>query len=570
MKKLINDVQDVLDEQLAGLAKAHPSLTLHQDPVYVTRADAPVAGKVALLSGGGSGHEPMHCGYIGQGMLSGACPGEIFTSPTPDKIFECAMQIDGGEGVLLIIKNYTGDILNFETATELLHDSGVKVTTVVIDDDVAVKDSLYTAGRRGVANTVLIEKLVGAAAERGDSLDACAELGRKLNNQGHSIGIALGACTVPAAGKPSFTLADNEMEFGVGIHGEPGIDRRPFSSLDQTVDEMFDTLLENGSYHRTLRFWDYQQGSWQEEPQTKQPLQSGDRVIALVNNLGATPLSELYGVYNRLTTRCQQAGLTIERNLIGAYCTSLDMTGFSITLLKVDDETLALWDAPVHTRPLTGVNKEIAMSLSRTQIVNWLTRCGDIFSTESEYLTGLDREIGDADHGLNMNRGFSKVVEKLPAIADKDIGFILKNTGMTLLSSVGGASGPLFGTFFIRAAQATQARQSLTLEELYQMFRDGADGVISRGKAEPGDKTMCDVWVSVVESLRQSCEQNLSVPAALDTASSIAESAAQSTITMQARKGRASYLGERSIGHQDPGATSVMFMMQMLALAAKE
>lgn len=352
MKKLINDVQDVLDEQLAGLAKAHPSLTLHQDPVYVTRADAPVTGKVALLSGGGSGHEPMHCGYIGQGMLSGACPGEIFTSPTPDKIFECAMQIDGGEGVLLIIKNYTGDILNFETATELLHDSGVKVTTVVIDDDVAVKDSLYTAGRRGVANTVLIEKLVGAAAERGGSLDACAELGRKLNNQGHSIGIALGACTVPAAGKPSFTLADNEMEFGVGIHGEPGIDRRPFSSLDQTVDEMFDTLLENGSYHRTLRFWDYQQGSWQEEQQTKQPLQSGDRVIALVNNLGATPLSELYGVYNRLTTRCQQAGLTIERNLIGAYCTSLDMTGFSITLLKVDDETLALWDAPVHTPAL--------------------------------------------------------------------------------------------------------------------------------------------------------------------------------------------------------------------------
>lgn len=570
MKKLINDVQDVLDEQLAGLAKAHPSLTLHQDPVYVTRADAPVAGKVALLSGGGSGHEPMHCGYIGQGMLSGACPGEIFTSPTPDKIFECAMQVDGGEGVLLIIKNYTGDILNFETATELLHDSGVKVTTVVIDDDVAVKDSLYTAGRRGVANTVLIEKLVGAAAERGDSLDACAELGRKLNNQGHSIGIALGACTVPAAGKPSFTLADNEMEFGVGIHGEPGIDRRPFSSLDQTVDEMFDTLLVNGSYHRTLRFWDYQQGSWQEEQQTKQPLQSGDRVIALVNNLGATPLSELYGVYNRLTTRCQQAGLTIERNLIGAYCTSLDMTGFSITLLKVDDETLALWDAPVHTPALTGVNKEKAMSLSRTQIVNWLTRCGDIFSTESEYLTGLDREIGDADHGLNMNRGFSKVVEKLPAIADKDIGFILKNTGMTLLSSVGGASGPLFGTFFIRAAQATQARQSLTLEELYQMFRDGADGVISRGKAEPGDKTMCDVWVPVVESLRQSSEQNLSVPVALEAASSIAESAAQSTITMQARKGRASYLGERSIGHQDPGATSVMFMMQMLALAAKE
>ncbi|MCX9004365.1 dihydroxyacetone kinase subunit DhaL [Citrobacter portucalensis] len=210
------------------------------------------------------------------------------------------------------------------------------------------------------------------------------------------------------------------------------------------------------------------------------------------------------------------------------------------------------------------------MSLNRTQIVNWLYRCGEIFTTESDFLTGLDREIGDADHGLNMHRGFSKVVEKLPSIADKDIGFILKNTGMVLLSSVGGASGPLFGTFFIRAAQVTQAHQSLTLEELYQMMRDGAEGVISRGKAEPGDKTMCDVWLPVVESLRQSCEQTLSVQAALEAASQQAEAAAQSTITMQARKGRASYLGERSIGHQDPGATSVMFMMQMLAQASRE
>ena len=317
MKKLINRVEDVLNEQLAGLAKAYPSLALHQDPVYVTRADAPVMGKVALLSGGGSGHEPMHCGYIGQGMLSGACPGEIFTSPTPDKMFECAM-----------------------------------VTTMVVDDDVAVKDSLYTAGRRGVANTVLIEKLVGAAAERGDSLEACAALGRKLNNQGHSIGIAIGACTVPAAGQPSFTLQDNEMEFGVGIHGEPGIDRRPFTSLDQTVDEMFDTLLENGNYSRTLRHWDNVQGAWQEGKESKRALQSGDRVIALVNNLGATPLSELFGVYNRLESRCQDAGIVIERNLIGSYCTSLDMTGFSITLLQVDDETLSLWDAPVHTPAL--------------------------------------------------------------------------------------------------------------------------------------------------------------------------------------------------------------------------
>lgn len=210
------------------------------------------------------------------------------------------------------------------------------------------------------------------------------------------------------------------------------------------------------------------------------------------------------------------------------------------------------------------------MSLTRAQIVSWLYHCGEVFTRESDFLTGLDREIGDADHGLNMHRGFSKVVEKLPSVEDKDIGFILKNTGMTLLSNVGGASGPLFGTFFIRAAQVTQAHQSLTLEELYQMIREGAEGVINRGKAEPGDKTMCDVWLAVVASLRQSSEQNVSLNAALDAACQQAESAAQSTITMQARKGRASYLGERSIGHQDPGATSVMFMMQMLAAAARE
>ncbi|WP_210448235.1 dihydroxyacetone kinase subunit DhaL [Pantoea ananatis] len=210
------------------------------------------------------------------------------------------------------------------------------------------------------------------------------------------------------------------------------------------------------------------------------------------------------------------------------------------------------------------------MSLTRAQIVSWLYRCGEVFTRESDFLTGLEREIGDADHGLNMHRGFSKVVEKLPSVEDKDIGFILKNTGMTLLSNVGGASGPLFGTFFIRAAQVTQAHQSLTLEELYQMIREGAEGVINRGKAEPGDKTMCDVWLAVVASLRQSSEQNVSLTAALDAACQQAESAAQSTITMQARKGRASYLGERSIGHQDPGATSVMFMMQMLAAAARE
>ncbi|MCU9998571.1 dihydroxyacetone kinase subunit DhaK [[Pasteurella] aerogenes] len=352
MKKLINSVETVLNEQLQGLAKSHPNLILNTDPVYVRRADTPISGKVALISGGGSGHEPMHAGFVGKGMLDAACPGAIFTSPTPDQMFECGLSVDSGAGVLLLVKNYTGDVLNFETATELLADSGVKVATVLVDDDVAVKDSLYTAGRRGVANTVILEKLLGAAAVKGYTLEQLADLGYKLNNAGHSIGVALGACTVPAAGKPSFTLAENEMEFGVGIHGEPGIERRQFINLDKTVTEMFDTLIAHGDYERTVRRWNHKINQWDELQDSKKALQKGDRVIALVNNLGAVPLSELYGVYNKLEQIATAFGLKIERNLIGSFCTSLDMQGISITLLKVDDDILELWDAPVNTPAL--------------------------------------------------------------------------------------------------------------------------------------------------------------------------------------------------------------------------
>ncbi|WP_373767519.1 dihydroxyacetone kinase subunit DhaK [Glaesserella sp.] len=352
MKKLINDVERILDEQLLGLSLAHPGLNVHHDPVYVTRRDAPVANKVALISGGGSGHEPMHAGFVGQGMLDGACPGAIFTSPTPDQMYECGLAVDSGNGVLLIIKNYTGDVLNFETAVELLHGDGVKVASVLVDDDVAVKDSLYTAGRRGVANTVLIERLLGAAAAQGQDLDELVELGHKLNNNGHSIGIALGACTVPAAGKPSFTLAEDEMEFGVGIHGEPGIERRTFTNLNDTVDQMFATLIENGDYQRTIRVWDREAGCWQEQEQRKTALQFGNRVIAMVNNLGAVPTSELYAVFARLKHNCEQFGLRVERSMVGSFCTSLDMQGISITLLKVDERDLGLFDAPVNTPAL--------------------------------------------------------------------------------------------------------------------------------------------------------------------------------------------------------------------------
>ena len=308
-----------------------------------------MAGKVAIISGGGSGHEPMHGGFVGKGMLDAACPGEVFTSPTPDQMYEAAKAVNSGAGVLFLVKNYTGDVLNFETAAELAHGDGIPVQNILIDDDVAVKDSLYTAGRRGVGTTVLVEKIVGAAAEAGYSLDQCADLARKANSYGRSMGMALTSCTVPAAGKPTFELGENEMEIGIGIHGEPGQKRMPLTSADEITRVMAEEIITDPAYSRIVREWDRDAGDWVEKSLTDEPLKKGDKVIAFVNSMGGTPVSELYAVYRKLDEVCKAHGIEIVRNLIGPYITSLEMAGMSITLLKADDEILKFWDAPVKT-----------------------------------------------------------------------------------------------------------------------------------------------------------------------------------------------------------------------------
>ncbi len=328
MKKLINDAEAVVDEALAGMTAAHPDLLRVIEPNVVVRADGPRSGKVGIISGGGSGHEPMHGGFVGLGMLDAACPGAVFTSPVPDQMLAATKAVDGGAGVLHIVKNYTGDVMNFELAAELAQAEGIEVTSVVIADDVAVKDSLYTAGRRGVGGTVLAEKIVGAAAEEGQDLAAVTALCQKVQDNVRSMGMALTSCTVPAAGKPTFEIGDDEMEIGVGIHGEPGRERRALASADEVTEALMTPILDD------------------------LPFSSGDRVIAFVNGMGGTPLIELYVVYNKVAAMCRDRGVTIERNLIGSYITSLDMAGASITLLKVDDEMLRLWDAPVHTAAL--------------------------------------------------------------------------------------------------------------------------------------------------------------------------------------------------------------------------
>ena len=323
MKKLINQIDDVLVESLRGLGLAHPDIVeVSLDPRLVTRKTRGRPGKVALISGGGSGHEPLHAGFVGLGMLDAACPGEVFTSPTPDQILAAAEAVENGGGILWIVKNYAGDVMNFEMAAEFFEG---EQETVVTNDDVAVEDSLHSQGRRGVAATVVVEKIVGAAAERGSDLQQCKELGERINAASGSMGIALSSCIVPAAGSPTFELGPDELEIGVGIHGEPGRRREKIRPADELIEELVEAI------HSDI-----------------QP-ESGSEVLTLVNGMGGTPLLELYLVFDAVHRACESRGLSISRSLVGNYCTSLEMQGCSVTLTKLDEELKSLWDAPVHT-----------------------------------------------------------------------------------------------------------------------------------------------------------------------------------------------------------------------------
>ena len=328
MKKLINDPQDVVVEALRGIEGAHPELQVDHEHKVIYRGDAPKKNKVGIISGGGSGHEPLHGGFVGLGMLDAACAGEVFTSPVPDQMLAATKLVDGGAGVLHVVKNYTGDVMNFDMAAELAAATGAQVLSVVTDDDVAVQDSTWTAGRRGVGVTVLLEKIAGAAAEQGRDLDQVAEVARTVNANGRSMGVALTSCTVPAAGKPTFDLGEGEMELGVGIHGEPGRERLPMAPASEIAALLVEPVLADLS------------------------LSKGDPIIAFVNGLGGTPLIELYVLFNEVQKILGGRGVSIARSLVGFYITSLEMAGASITLLKVDDELLSLWDAPVNTAAL--------------------------------------------------------------------------------------------------------------------------------------------------------------------------------------------------------------------------
>ena len=323
MKKLINKPESVVNACLKGFEAASGDLVaVYYDPNYVTRKHLK-KGKVALLSGGGSGHEPLHAGFIGTGMLDAACPGDVFTSPTPIQMEAATRAVDGGAGVLYIVKNYSGDIMNFEMAVDMCE--GIQIATVIVDDDVAVKDSLYTIGRRGVGATVFVEKIAGGSAERGDKLEKVVSYANYCRENSRSMGMALTSCTVPAAGKPTFDIGDDEIEMGVGIHGEPGRIRMKHKPANELVDIMFQAVTDD------------------------LPYKNGEASIVMLNGMGGTPLIELYGLYARVAELAAKKGIKIARNLVGNYITSLEMQGFSLTMMKATDEILSLWDAPVHT-----------------------------------------------------------------------------------------------------------------------------------------------------------------------------------------------------------------------------
>jgi len=328
VKKLINDPADVISEALRGIAMAHPELRVDHTNRIIYRGDAPVTGKVGLLSGGGSGHEPLHGGFVGRGMLDAACAGEVFTSPVPDQMLEATKNVDGGAGVLHIVKNYTGDVMNFEMAAELADAEGITVESVLVDDDVAVQDSTFTAGRRGVGATVLVEKIAGAAADQGRGLADVADVARRANAASRSMGVALTSCTVPAVGHPTFELSDTEIEVGVGIHGEPGRQRLPMQPARDIAELMLDAVLSDLDFA------------------------GDDGVILFVNGMGGTPLIELYVMYAEYAAILDKAGIRVARSLVGPYITSLDMAGCSVTLLRADDDMLRLWDHPVNTPAL--------------------------------------------------------------------------------------------------------------------------------------------------------------------------------------------------------------------------
>ncbi len=564
MKKLINRPERVVEEMLEGLLVLYPGLArLSHHPVLL-RADAEEARErqIALISGGGSGHEPAHGGYIGAGMLSAAVAGEVFTSPSADSVLAAIKAVSGRPGALLIVKNYTGDRLNFGLAAEMARAEGICVETVVVADDVALADTEETAGRRGLAGTVLIHKIAGAAAAAGMDLPQVASIAQAAADSVGSMGISLSAGIAPAVGKASFTLGESEMELGLGIHGEPGVRRVPLLSADEVVDQLVMEIVS------TL------------------PLRPGERIAALINNLGATTTMELAIVARRTMSALESHGLTAERFYGGTFLSSLEMAGVSLSLLRVDDQRLKWLDAPtsapawpsVLAKAPSPVSERIIHSAQETApLVERPVQteagartqqaiaavCHALIEAEDR-LTEMDRVVGDGDLGSNMARAARVVQENLRSYPLDDLPETMKTLGVTLQEVLGGSSGPLYGVLLLRTGMFLEGDPANDLRRWAVALLEGCGAISELGGARAGDRTMLDALLPFVQTFRDGISAGLSAKDAVADAVIAAEGGAKATARMIPRRGRSSYLGERALGHIDPGAMAVVIVFRAL------
>ncbi|MEX3900669.1 dihydroxyacetone kinase subunit DhaL [Paraburkholderia sp. BR10954] len=565
MKKLINDVSTVVPDMLDGLIALNPQLSLLQGGTIVLRADAEAVaarGEVALISGGGSGHEPAHGGYVGHGMLSAAVAGEIFTSPSTDAVLDAIRAVAGPAGALLIVKNYTGDRFNFGLAAEIARAEGIPVEMMIVADDVALSASGDHAGRRGLAGTVLVHKIAGAAAARGLPLPEVARIAKEAAASLGTMGVALTPCTVPAAGKPGFELGDREIEWGLGIHGEPGVARGALEPADAMVGKLLAKIIDDLA------------------------LQAGERVALLVNNLGGTPSSELHVVAGAALRELAGRGIEVARAWAGTFLSALEMAGVSLTLLRVDDERLSLLDAASHTSAWPALSGRVAQvavraappappgasgaTLARDATLRRAIEavCECLLAAEP-ILTELDQRVGDGDLGISLARGARAVQLELDSYASATTpSAVLRGVSATLRRVVGGTSGPLYAVMLLRAAAALEpSGGGATARQWATAFSAGVDGLMELGGATPGDRTMVDALKPAAGALYDALAQGASTDAALQAAVCAAIDGTSRTASMHPRRGRSSYVGERAIGHVDPGAHAVVLWLAAIGEA---
>jgi dihydroxyacetone kinase len=557
MKKLVNDPRRVVREMLEGLVDLQPGLALlDREDVILRAATPPVAERpVAIISGGGSGHEPAHAGYVGTGMLAAAIAGDVFTSPSVDAVLAAIRAAGGPRGTVLVVKNYTGDRLNFGLAAELATAEGLPTRAVVVADDAALRDTVEPARRRGIAGTVLVHKVAGAAAAAGLSLEEVVAEAEAAAAGVRSMGVALGACTVPAAGQPGFSLSENEMELGLGIHGEQGVRRVPVQPADTIVETILETLLADAGLGR------------------------GDRVALLVNGLGATPPMELAIVARHALAVLRGRGVVVERAWSGLFMTALDMPGCSLSVLRVDDARLArldaatdapAWPGPGHVAPrrIVALPPVEAAGAAATPgrfapaLRAAALAIADAFDAAEASLTELDSRAGDGDLGISMARG-AAAIRALPDSAWANPAVALAAMGDALRRAIAGSSGPFYATALLRAAR--QLGEAPDTAAWAAAFTAAVSSIGELGGADPGDRTMLDALHPAAEAFARAVAAGQPPAAAWTGAVQAAEAGTAATATMQARLGRASYLGERALGVPDAGASAVLVWMKALA-----